>query len=102
MEPMKIRLSLHYQENPVRGEELIATCFKEAHALQIVGFVFTTPPEETIVVNCAAGISRSPGVVLAFERFYGRDTAYIYERAVPNSHVATVLGKVLSTYDHNK
>lgn len=95
LEPDKIRLREAYLKDPVRGEELIESCFKESQAREIVRFVNSTRPDEHIVVNCAAGISRSPGVVLAYERFYGRSTDYIFERADPNSHVAGVLGKVL-------
>lgn len=95
LNPARIRLSPRYQEDPAKGEEIIATCFKESQAVEIVRFVRASKPDETIVVNCAAGISRSPGVVLAFERFMGRNTDYIFERAEPNPHVTAVLTKVL-------
>ena len=95
LEPGRIRQTEAYGRDSVRGEELIKRCFTEAQAHEIVAFVNKTDKDETIIVNCEAGISRSPGVVLAYRTFLGEEIESIYKRADPNQHVAAVLGKVL-------
>jgi predicted protein tyrosine phosphatase len=69
--------------------------FTEAHAREIVRFVKATPDETLIVVNCEGGVARSPGVVLALRRHYGGDTEDIFEKAVPNIFVTSILSRVL-------
>jgi predicted protein tyrosine phosphatase len=69
--------------------------FTEEHAKRIAEFVKKTPEEVLIVVNCEGGVSRSPGVVLALRRHYGGDTEDIFEKAVPNIFVTSILSKVL-------
>jgi predicted protein tyrosine phosphatase len=69
--------------------------FTEAQARDIAAFVKRTPDEILIVVNCDGGVSRSPGVVLALRRHYGGDTEDIFEKAVPNIFVTSILSKVL-------
>lgn len=75
--------------------EYVDGLFNEAHARAIAEFVQHTPDEKLIVVNCEAGISRSAGVVLALRRFYGGDTEEVYNKAHPNIHVSSTLGRVL-------
>lgn len=77
-----------------KAQEIIDNCFTEEHAGHIELFVRTTDPAD-VIVNCEAGISRSPGVVLALRRRFGGDTEECYKTAHPNIHVASVLGKVL-------
>jgi predicted protein tyrosine phosphatase len=76
-----------------KAQEMIDNCFTEAHANALVAFL--EPIEALLVVNCEAGISRSPAVVLALRRKYGGDTEQVYKEAIPNIHVASVLGRVL-------
>jgi predicted protein tyrosine phosphatase len=94
-DPNHVRKTLKFAEDPSLGEQLISECFTEGHAQQIIDFVKSTSEDETIIVNCAAGISRSPGVVLAYRLFNSLDTKYIFEQADPNLHVATTLYRVL-------
>lgn len=94
-DPNKIRKTARFALDPVMGQYIIDECFTEEHAQRIVDFVNSTDEDETIVVNCAAGISRSPGVVLAYQLFNHQDTRYIFQRADPNIHVATTLYRVL-------
>jgi protein-tyrosine phosphatase len=77
-------------------ENLISGCFREQHAHQIATF---TKGGDFVVVNCEAGISRSPGVVLALRRFYGGDTEEPFRRAHPNAHVTSILSRVLLGQD---
>lgn len=95
LDPNTIRKSPLYATKPEKGDELIETCMKEAHAVQIAAFVAATPDDKLIVVNCAGGVSRSPGVVLALRRFYGGDTEEVFNKAHPNMHVTSLLTKVL-------
>lgn len=94
LDPEAIRRSYQGSEETERAKELIAGCFTEAHAEEMVRFV-EKHPEEDVVVNCEAGVSRSPGVVLAFRRKYGGDTEDVFKRACPNIHVASLLGRLL-------
>lgn len=95
LDPNKIRKTLKFAEDPARGQQIIETCFTEEHAQKIVEFVKSTDENETIIVNCAAGISRSPGVVLAYRLFTHQETESIFQKADPNIHVATTLYRVL-------
>lgn len=94
LDPAAIARTNAFANDPVKGKELIDGCFKEKHAEQIVIFVEKIR-QKLIVVNCEAGISRSPGVVLALRRHYGGDVEEPFQRAAPNIHVASVLGRVL-------
>lgn len=95
LDPEDIRKRKTYADDPVKGEEVASQCMTPAQAQEIVDFVKATPEEKTVVVNCEAGISRSPAVVLAFRAFYGGDTREPYVEAYPNAYVANVLGKIL-------
>lgn len=81
--------------DPERGKEIIATCFNENQARQLVAYVKSTDPNETVVVNCEAGISRSPGVVLAFRRAQGEPTDDIFRLAWPNEHVTRLVEQAI-------
>lgn len=94
LDPAAIRRSSAYEKGPDKGEELIAGCLTEEQAQQIAAFVQATAPDD-VIVNCEAGISRSPGVVLALRRKYGGDTEEPFRKAHPNIHVASTLGRVL-------
>jgi len=94
LDPEAIRRTNAYANDPAKGQELIDGCFTEEHAGHIALFVESTAPDD-VIVNCEAGISRSPGVVLALRRKYGGDTEWVYKRSCPNIHVASLLGKVL-------
>lgn len=82
-------------DDPSRGQDRIEGCFREEHAREIIRFVNGTNKDETVIVNCEAGVSRSPAVVLAFRKFQGQDTESVFKKAAPNIHVASVLGRLL-------
>lgn len=98
LDPEAIRRTVHYAENPVEGEAFIKGCLTDEQAHAMAEFAHYRPDDELIVVNCEAGISRSPGSVLAFRRFYGGDVDEPYKKAIPNMHVASVVGRVLREY----
>lgn len=96
LDPEAIKRTEAYAKNPERGDELIRACFTEDQAREMVAFVKATPEDGVIIVNCEAGISRSPGTVLAFRRFYGDPYAEdVFNTAHPNIHVTSILSKVL-------
>lgn len=70
--------------------------FTEAHAQTIVDFVKQVDENRSIVVNCEGGISRSSGIVLAMRRHYGGDTEELFEKAVPNIHVTSLISRILN------
>jgi hypothetical protein len=94
LDPAAIARTNAFADDPVRGKELIDGCFTEEHARKIAVFVEKTR-RKLFVVNCEAGVSRSPGVVLALRRHYGGDLDEPYKTAHPNAHIASVLGQVL-------
>jgi hypothetical protein len=63
--------------------ELHDGLFKPSQAKQIAEFVHKH--DGLIVVNCEAGLSRSPGVVLALRRFFGGDTEEVFQKAIRTS-----------------
>lgn len=69
--------------------------FTDVQADAIVEFVERTDPSLVIVVNCAAGVSRSPGVVLSLRRHYGGDTEEVFNKACPNIFVTSKLTRAL-------
>ena len=74
--------------------ERLNACFSKQQAQEIIEFVNKT--DKPVVVNCEAGISRSPGVVLGFRRFFGGDIQECFSKAHPNLHVASLLELVLN------
>lgn len=94
LDPEAIRRTEAFKNDAAKGQELIDGCFTEEHAGHIELFVRSTDPSD-VIVNCEAGVSRSPGVVLALRRKYGGDTEWVYKRSHPNIHVASLLGKAL-------
>lgn len=78
--------------------ERIAGCMHDGQARQIVEFVRRTPESKIVVVNCEAGISRSPGVVLALRCLYGGDAHECFQKAYPNIHVASTLMRILQEH----
>lgn len=95
LDPEAIRKTPAFEKDPVKGQQLIDGCFTEGQANEIAAFVSTVYYDETVIVNCEAGVSRSPGVVLALRRKFGGDTEEVFKKAYPNIHVASVLGRVL-------
>lgn len=95
LDPAAIRRTPAFAKGPVQGQKLIDGCFTQEHAQQIARFVQVTKEDEIFIVNCEAGISRSPGVVLALRRKFGGDTEEVFKKAYPNIHVASTLGHVL-------
>jgi predicted protein tyrosine phosphatase len=73
--------------------ELHDGLFKPSQAKQIAEFVHKH--DGLIVVNCEAGLSRSPGVVLALRRFFGGDTEEVFQKAMPNIFVTSLLTRAL-------
>ena len=94
-EPDKIMKTQAYAINPVKGQEIINQCFKVKDAEDLAAWVDDTPLGSTVIVNCEAGVSRSPAIVAAFRRFYGGDDLEPFRTAWPNLHVANTLAKVL-------
>lgn len=94
LDPAAIQRSNAYADDPEKKQKLIDGCFTKEHAEQIQAFVRMIG-DLPVVVNCEAGVSRSPGVVLALRRAYGMDTEDVYKMAHPNIHVACLLGRVL-------
>lgn len=95
LDPDAIRRTPAFANDPLRGKEIIDGCFTEDHARQMIDFVGETDENGIVVVNCEAGISRSPAVVLAFRSKYGGDTEEVFREAYPNIHVASMLGREL-------
>lgn len=95
LDPEAIRRTEAYAKDPAYGEDIIKDCLTEDQARSIVAFVKATSDNAIFVVNCEAGISRSAGVVLAMRRFYGGDTEEIFQKAHPNVHVSSMVGRFL-------
>jgi predicted protein tyrosine phosphatase len=95
LDPDSIRRTRAFEGDPVRGQEIIDGCFTEAQAKAVVGFVGRRPDTELMVINCEAGVSRSPGVVLALRRHFGGDEREVFEKAIPNIYVTSMLFRAL-------
>jgi hypothetical protein len=95
LDPEKIKRTSAFADDPEKGKAMLAGCFSETQARRISAFVAATPDDTAIIVNCEAGVSRSPAVVLALRRHYGGDTEEVFKRAVPNIHVSSILSRVL-------
>jgi predicted protein tyrosine phosphatase len=78
-------------------DDLKPGLFNEDQAREIVEFVEQHPGK--IIVNCEAGVSRSPGVVLALRRHFGGNTEEIFQRAIPNIFVTSMLSRALTKKD---
>ena len=96
LDPEAIRRTDAAIRDAAKAQELIDGCLTEQQAREIVAFVQATPEDKTVLINCEAGISRSPGVVLALRRHYGGDTEEVFNRAHPNVHVTSLVTRVLS------
>lgn len=94
LDPEAIRRSRKAGDDMKRAQELIDQCFYEDDARRIVEFL-ETYKDGDVIVNCEAGVSRSPGVVLALRRKFGGDTEQVFKTSCPNIHVASTLGRVL-------
>lgn len=97
LDPREIMRTRTASFNPKRAEELAAGCMTVEEANQIVLFVEAHPGP--IVVNCEAGISRSPGLVMALREWYGGSVHDVLRNAVPNMHVAFTMAYVLRLRD---
>jgi predicted protein tyrosine phosphatase len=95
LDPEAIRRTALYEKDPSRGEDYARGCLNEQQACSIARFVADCPDDLLVVVNCEAGVSRSPGVVLALRRKYGGDTEECFRKAYPNIYVASMVGKEL-------
>lgn len=95
LDPEQIKRTNAFANDPDKGREIMKGCMNEAQALQIVKFVESIPDDKLIVVNCEAGVSRSPAVVLAMRKKYGGDMEECYRKAYPNIHVASMVSKAL-------
>lgn len=74
-------------------EQFKSQLFTPEQAKHIVSFVESN--EVPIVVNCSAGVCRSPGVVLALRRHYGGDQEEVFRLALPNIFVTSILTRAL-------
>ncbi len=97
LDPDTINRQGVFRENPVRQKELLDGCMQTSHAASIVTFVKSVPDDVPIIVNCEAGVSRSPGTVLALRRYYGGDEEEVFKKAIPNLHVTSTLTSVLKS-----
>ncbi len=93
LDPLEIMRTEAAIQNPVTGSSLAAECMGVDQADQIARFVEHHPGP--IVVNCEAGVSRSPAVVMALREWYGGSVWEPMKDAVPNMHVAFTLAHVL-------
>lgn len=95
LDPETINKQGVFRENPVRQKELLDGCMQDHHAGSIAHFVKNLPENLLLVVNCEAGVSRSPGVVLALRRFYGGDEEEVFKKAIPNMYVTSMVTEAL-------
>lgn len=85
----ELLLSDKYSVNPRTAEWVF---FSEAHAQEIIKFVNQHINKvDLIVVNCAAGISRSAGVAAALSKCLTGEDAYFFEHYIPNSLVYSTI-----------
>lgn len=94
LEPAKIKATKAFEKMPDKGKQMIDECFTLKQALQIVDFVKAADGGE-VIVNCEAGVSRSPAVVLALRRHFGGDTQEVFTRAYLNPHVVKLMEQAL-------
>lgn len=86
---------------PEDGKKMVF--FSEAHAQEIVKFVNQYFNKvDLIVVNCAAGISRSAGVAAALSKCLTGEDAYFFERYIPNSLVYSTIIKEWQNEETNR
>src|SRR3990172_4671407 len=75
LDPEAIRRTGAFKNDPVKGQEIIDSCFTVDHAFEIMAFVVSVK-EPIIVVNCEAeGVAvcgRRSGASSAFRRGRGR------------------------------
>lgn len=94
LDPAAVMRSRKAGDDMVKARELVDGCMTCLQAEEIVLFL-EKYAEGDVIVNCEAGVSRSPGVVLALRRKFGGDTEAVFKTSCPNIHVASTLGKVL-------
>lgn len=87
-----LRLSFHdlndaAMEHVEVRDQYEAECFNAEHARRILAIVKTNPDAQRLIVNCDAGISRSPAVAAALSKILARDDSYFFSRYCPNSRV---------------
>jgi predicted protein tyrosine phosphatase len=70
-------------------------CFTADQALEILNFAKDMVPKiETLMIHCAAGVSRSPAVAAALYKLMGEDDSYYFERYIPNQLVYSTILEV--------
>jgi len=80
------------EKYPEDGKKMVF--FSEDHAKEIVKFVNQYLNKvELIVVNCAAGISRSAGIAAALSKSLTGDDTYFFKFYIPNSLVYSTIIK---------
>lgn len=94
LDPAQILSSRRAGDDMAKAQELVDGCMNLGQAEEIVLFL-EKHPEGDVIVNCEAGVSRSPGVVLALRTKFGGDVEAVYKSSCPNIYVANILGKVL-------
>lgn len=68
--------------------------FNEAHAKKLIRFVKKHLDKiDLIIVQCDAGISRSPGVAAALSKCLNGDDSYFFKHYLPNSLVYSTILK---------
>jgi predicted protein tyrosine phosphatase len=87
----KEHLTTKYKDEVDAGKWVF---FNEEHARKIIKFVKEYQDKvEVIVVNCAAGISRSAGVAASLSKCMTGDDIYFFNHYLPNSLVYATMIK---------
>lgn len=86
-------LSLHFHDaEPWAGNPSQIRVIDERDALAIRDFVMDWKDKaDALVVNCVAGMSRSPGVAIGVCRAMGWPHEHIIENSQPNTYVLTLV-----------
>ena len=82
------------KEYPQSEKRKAMVYFSELHARRIIRFVKKHLDKiELVIVQCDAGISRSPGVAAALSKCINGDDSYFFKRYLPNSLVYAMIMK---------
>ena len=81
-----------------RDPETWPIIFNYSHANKVMNLLLENIPYlSTILINCDSGVSKSPAVAAAIDRFFGGDGKIFFEKYQPNNLVF----KILYSYLYN-